>query len=68
MLEDDFWRRKTLEQMTREEWEALCDGCDKCLQFCSYVVYTKRENGMVYVAQPMNCVVGCDACARLCPA
>ena len=23
-------------------------------------------SGTVYVAQPMNCVVGCDACARLC--
>lgn len=29
-LRDKFWETLPLEDLTRPEWEALCDGCGKC--------------------------------------
>ena len=29
-LAERYWETTPLEQMNKEEWEALCDGCAKC--------------------------------------
>ena len=29
-LRPEFWKRFPLEELPRQEWEALCDGCAKC--------------------------------------
>ena len=43
-----------------------CVNCGQCLDFCSNEVFESGETA-VRVANPFNCVVGCNRCARVCP-
>jgi NAD-dependent dihydropyrimidine dehydrogenase PreA subunit len=44
----------------------LCTNCGACLEFCPNEVFAPGESSPV-VVNPLNCVVGCSACARECP-
>jgi NAD-dependent dihydropyrimidine dehydrogenase PreA subunit len=46
----------------------LCIGDQDCVNFCKNDVLAFDEDSFkVIVVRPYNCVVGCDACSKICP-
>jgi hypothetical protein len=39
-----FWKTKALSELTREEWESLCDGCARCC----IVKFQDEDSGRIY--------------------
>lgn len=54
-LEAEFWKKKSLAQLSREEWEALCDGCARC---CLHKVWDEETDATQFT---------CVACKLLDP-
>jgi formate hydrogenlyase subunit 6/NADH:ubiquinone oxidoreductase subunit I len=45
-----------------------CIGCGLCVTSCGRNVYAfDYEKGRSFVANPKNCLVGCQTCANMCP-
>lgn len=53
-----FWKTKTLAEMSREEWESLCDGCARCCQ----VRLEDEDTGELATTDVVCRLLDCDTC------
>jgi len=61
-LSRPFWERKTLAQMSRDEWESLCDGCGRCC----VLKLQDEETGVVHPTAVVCRLFDVDTCRCTC--
>jgi uncharacterized cysteine cluster protein YcgN (CxxCxxCC family) len=57
-MKDDYWKRKSLAEMTSEEWDGLCDGCALC---CMHKV-EDEETGEIFYTDLACRLLDLDTC------